>query len=586
MLKESIEVFKEMWSRDKDALLLDDYIPADGTYLIVGADGSCKEVIEVRLDKRTYSIDRSSGNFQKVCFYDYYSKLISINKPIDTEKQIHTNNYLSFSVKKDTIVSGKLTEAIIDEYYQILENPLKKYKKPNTADIYKKFEKEYGQPDIEKLERNKSWIKKHIYTLEQFHINMQNKDYVKIFFEDTDENYIIEAERYLIPNIYNSNDYNVEIEGKVYGLPNNNLGMNKKKPYLSIKTRKLPASYLLDKDEVMIQQKFFDYLLNFASSGKYNIFIDLDRRKIKALNSDEMPDISFSGLFLRVQKGTELEIHYQDQIPIYRSNLPKRFNYKNILEVETEKYLTKAGLHRSYSKKQEFQALLNEVLFSKCLINNYFTPIDKLSLNNGYLKDCLLMSRDAVFNWIYKDDDYNLSKILQIISNKLVKGSIVDGYYIKAQRQFNLQCSLLEYFGGENMGAVLNETKDKLKNALQSNTTLELSTDEEYYFAVGQLVKYFISLNKTKKKMQSLANPFFNMKTNKLLKDKLRQYYLKYNHEIYHKLKSFNNLYAMVLNYEPKALDINHNLIIAGYLNSSLLFENKKDENAEGIADE
>ena len=54
------------------------------------------------------------------------------------------------------------------------------------------------------------------------------KDYLKIFFEAPMEQYQRENDRYLVPNIYNSNDYNLEVEGEVYGLPNNNLGMNAK----------------------------------------------------------------------------------------------------------------------------------------------------------------------------------------------------------------------------------------------------------------------------------------------------------------------------------------------------------------------
>ena len=61
-----------------------------------------------------------------ICFYDYHSKLISMNKPIDSKKVIHSNNYLAFAVKKESIVTGKLTEVIIDNYYDTLKNPLEK----------------------------------------------------------------------------------------------------------------------------------------------------------------------------------------------------------------------------------------------------------------------------------------------------------------------------------------------------------------------------------------------------------------------------------------------------------------------------
>ena len=88
--------------------------------------------------------------------------------------------------------------------------------------------------------------------------------------------------RYLLPNIYNNNDYNVQIKDTVLGLPDNNLGMNAKKPYLAAKTKKIPVSYLLDGNDVMLQKMFFDYLMNLASAGKRDVYVDTVERKIYA----------------------------------------------------------------------------------------------------------------------------------------------------------------------------------------------------------------------------------------------------------------------------------------------------------------
>ncbi len=60
------------------------------------------------------------------------------------------------------------------------------------------------------------------------------KDYCKLFFvwENEDKTravYQQEGLRYLLPNLYNSNDFNRKQDGKILGLPNNNMGMNSKK---------------------------------------------------------------------------------------------------------------------------------------------------------------------------------------------------------------------------------------------------------------------------------------------------------------------------------------------------------------------
>ena len=73
--------------------------------------------------------------------------------------------------------------------------------------------------------------------------NDNKKDYLKIFFVEDDlekslELFRNEHKRYLIPNIFNSNDYNRKIGETIYGLSNNNMGLNSKKAFLENKIKK------------------------------------------------------------------------------------------------------------------------------------------------------------------------------------------------------------------------------------------------------------------------------------------------------------------------------------------------------------
>ena len=107
----------------------------------------------------------------------------------------------------------------------------------------------------------------------------------------------------MLPNIYNNNEYNVEVGDSIYGLPDNNQGMNAKKPYLAAKTRKIPVSYLLNGEEVMLQRLFFDYLMNLASAGKCDVYIDTVKRKIRAYTQSEEPQDVEEAYYLRIKKG-------------------------------------------------------------------------------------------------------------------------------------------------------------------------------------------------------------------------------------------------------------------------------------------
>lgn len=576
MINQALEIFKKVYEengKNKDALILDSYIPADGTYVIVFPkdDGfEVGEVVNIKLDKKTRDIDRTIERLSFICAADYYSKLIDMNKPIDSKKIIHSNNYLSFFVKKDNLSNGKLTDEIIYNYYNVLENPLIKYSKPKAKELYNLVEKKVGKVDKERLLRSKNWIKDNLFNLME---NNSGKDYLKIFFYYPIEEYEKEGERYFTPNIYNNNDSNIVLDNEVYGLPNDNMGLNAKKPYLENKTRKTTIPYLINQDEVMFQKKFFDYLMNQAVMGKVNIYMGKD---ILAKKSDETLDKDFKGIYLRIKKGKEIEIHDFDIIPGYRFNLIKKFQYKNVLGIDYDRLKGEYGTLKTLSSMQK---LINEVLFSKFLVPNYFTEPKDISINDDVLKSNLLMSRSALFNWFYKDISKNIWQILNKVSLALVKGSIENGYMTKAADQFNLRISLKEYFeGGEQMADIISGIKKELRKKISVKDTNFIESDKEYFFAVGQLVSFFISRSKGKKKPLSLANPFINAKRNEVIKNKLKALYKKYNYDIESYNFKFKNLYAMVMGYEISE-KVDEDMIIAGYLHSNLLYE--KDEESE-----
>lgn len=586
MLKECLEVFECELKRagEGDKLILDSYIPADGTYLIVDKNGNPGEPIEIKLDKKTRTVNRTSPYFKKICFYDYHSQLISMNKPMDAKKVIHSNNYLSFWVKKDSVVSGKLTNDIIDNYYEVLKDPVgQKYKNSKQASqIYELFEAEEGKADETSIERNKKWIKDHIFSLD--HVDMEKKDYLKIFFETEDSDFEREGRRYFLPNIYNSNDYNIVINDVVYGLPDNNLGMNAKKPFLSIKSRKYPASYLLDGNEVLSQKKFFDYLMNFVSAGRYHIYVDTERKKIIGCRSGEAPQVIESGCYLRIKKGkTEAEIWGYDNIAGYSQKLEKNFDFKNFVNAKHKLHKEYMDSYQRYDNRLQVGRLINEVFFSNWLAGNYTTDVGEINVTDGTIKQNILLSRDAIFAWVFKGNDVGFEKILNKVSLELIKNALLNDNRERALWQLNLRLSFEEYFtkGGErSMGEIITELQTNMKTKVFADTVIPLENDQEYYYAVGQLAAYLISLSKAKdkEKNHSLLNPFLNAKSDEIIKRRLSQIYKKYNYNIPNSYKRVKNLLAMVEGYVPDG-KIDQEKIILGYASDSLIYAKEENEN-------
>jgi len=576
MLKDCLEVFKDIYDKKGEKLITDSYVLREGSYVLVDQNGKIIETLEV--DKK--SSDKT-GRYYEFAQMDYLSKLVSIDKPIDQKKVIHSNNFLSFFIKKENITNGKLTEDIIDNYYEILKDPRKKYKDKEKKIMYELAEGMYGKIDNELLEKQKAWIKSNIYSLLELKKVRNGKNYLKIFLECDIDQYEKESEKYVIPNIYNNAQHNVEIENITYGLPNDNMGLNSKKPYLENKTRKNSKPYLISLDEVMVQKKFFDFLYNNVCDGKTNIYVG--DGKIKCLSNDENLEKKFSGYFLRINKGKELEVLDFDTI-VGLNNIITGLIVNTVIPINYTKF--KGSLSDNYGEIKEIsklKMLIDNIYFNKFLTNNYFSEPKDIKLNDFRVKENLIKSRGAFFNWFYKGDITIIKQIFDKTSMEIIKNTICNEYMIKAKEQFNLRCGILDYFiGGEKMADILTVVASSLREKINSKQTDKIENDNEYYFAVGQISSYLLSKSKSGKKMHSLINPLLNCKTEIKLKAQLQMLFRKYNYDIQKESKRFNNFSAMVLGYQAEG-KVDDNMLVAGYLYSSLIYESKKgEENNDG----
>ncbi|KGM94301.1 CRISPR-associated protein Csh1 [Clostridium novyi A str. 4552] len=588
MLKQAVDYLLSNYSEDKiDKFIAKNYIPDDGEYIILKEteDGFSElERVEIKKDSKTKEIDTTGFmNFDFMSIADYLSKLIDMNKPIDSKKVIHSNNYLTFFIKKDSVSSGKLNNEIIHNYYKVLRNPSSKYSKSKEKlKMYEEAEKELGKVNEKRLDKIEQWIVNNVYDLVPK--DSKEKTYLKIFFKYDLSEYEKESKKYLIPNIYNNTDWNSYIEDTLYGLPNNNMGLNSKKPYLENKTRKTTIPFLISLKEVLLQKKLFDFLMNMANKRKVNIYIN--KEKIIALNNNESLNEDFQGIYMRIKKGKELEILDFDVIEDYKVRLREPIKIQNVLKINYDKLdRNPQDMYKQINLVESLKSLVNEILFSKFLNTNYFTEPKDLSINNSNLKMNLLLSRDVLFNWFVKGREQGAREALNRVSLSLIKGAINNGYIVKASEQFNLRCALKEYFEGDgiSMADVLKGVKDSLRKKINieyDENTPSIENDQEYYFAVGQLTGYFISLNKSKNRPHSLANPVINARNDKRIKGELIKLYKKYNYTIPYIKGRFENLMAMVKSYEPTG-NVQDDLIIAGYLHSNLIYE-KTENSGEG----
>ena len=590
MLQEAMEVFQIMLQEKGERIITDAYIPKDGTYrLIVMKDDGwvIKDPVDIIFNKKTNTVDISNDmDYLLIQELDYKSKLLEMNKPIDPKKIIHSNNYLSLAVKKESVTSGKLSEEIIQQYYEILRNPNKKYEKnPQARALYHVAEERLGQPDIEAIDKIEKFIlanKEDIWK----GINLEKKNYVKLFFvyqeeEKTKEIYKIESERYLIPNIYNNNNFNMEFEKGIVGLPNDNMGMNSKKPYLENKTRKVKVPYLLDQESALLQSKFFDYLFGQVSKKRFHIYVDNIDKKICSYTNKDKPEDIVSGYYLRCRMGKAgAEICEADVITHYKTKLEPGLVLKNYIEIPEER-IEKSKIHYDEAIEDQWviMDLINGIFFEGKLKNNFFTDAKDMNIYDDCLKQSILKSRNILANWFWRGEQNQLVKILDDVSLALIKNSILNDETFAAQRKFNLRWSLLEYLDDQEVGVHMSEIRNQLREHINVAKDVEWDfiSDEEYSYAVGQAVSYLLHLSKANNKTESYVNPFFNAKNSKVIKQRLLRMYTKYNYQIIHINGGRNaQLLSHVMEYEPK--EIKHELIMAGFTAPSLMYEKKTDD--------
>ncbi|AND85780.1 hypothetical protein GTH52_14865 [Clostridium tyrobutyricum] len=583
MINEIYDIFSKIYTEAEngDNLLIDNYTLSPGDYVEFTLEDTADSIEILNVDKNT---DQSQDDYKKFAKMDYVSGLISMNKPLDPKKIIHSNSMYTFYVKKENLdkFKGKLSNEVIDGYYSILKNPKTKYKRPKSKELYLKFEEKYGKPNVELIDKIQNWIKKYIMQISE-KIDL-NKTYLKLFYDTDFDNYKKESERYIIPNIYNNTDYNIKIKNKVYGLPDFNMGLNSKKPYLENKTRKSRLPLLVDSEKISMEKKLFDYLMNYASEGKNYVYAA--RNNIDTVKMNDSKESNFKGYFFRLNKGKEVEIIDYDSITNYEYKLKRCIKLKPILKNGFGKDFKL--IKRNLGNIGELKTTVSEVFFNKYLIKNFFTDSQNIKLNNSKVKEALLKYRYGFYTWFYKGEEVLVKGFWNKMTLKLLCNSINQKNINRAINQFNLRHAVLDYFNNRNEGDKMANTIKNIRKSVDEKINIkkdidykvEINSEEEYYFCIGQLLQYFYSLNNSGNKNYSFINPILTASEDKVIKEKLRRLFVKYNYAIMPSIK-FRNMYYMILGYEPEN-EVDKDLIIAGFLCPNLIYKKSEKNNYEG----
>lgn len=574
MIDEALEVFRKIYDKEEEKLVVNKHIPKDGTYILVNIkSGKIIEKLNISYDKKAKKVD---GEFNQYYSYfkafDYYSNLVDMNKPMDPKKTIHSNQIYSFFIKKDSIRENKLTKSIIEGYKKNLLNPEEKYNSKEGKELYKNIAEKLPKIEKDVVEDIFLWIEDNVN--ENLLENDNKKDYLKIFFVEEDlekslELFRNEHKRYLIPNIFNSNDYNKKIGETIYGLSNNNMGLNAKKAFLENKTRRVSTPYLVNTDEILLQYAFYNYLLPEVKQGNYYIYFsenEITPRTYKEgcpngakylLNASYSKDVDIKN-FNVISKNSSEEIN---------------INFKEVLH---QKKKDTDEIEYGNLNREKMMNNINKILFYNSLLGNFLLNDGDLDIKDIEIKKLLIKYRNAFYKWFYLNDEAEVKKNIKNIYLDAVMVAIGNGYFFKASQQLDFGFCLEKYFYGKSelMEEIMN-VKEVFLNHTLSEEEWEFLNDEEYFFAVGQILAYINYMRNSKAKSLNFIKQLTFVKNIDVLKEKIKKIVISYSHIFETKNKKINRTISNISLYQPKEIRVD--ILLAGFT-ADIIFFKKREE--------
>ena len=599
MTYDLLNTFKKYFQDDN--VIIDTYKLADGYYYVFDEDNNFEKMQILKGQSDNYELEKY------IKIRDFYSKYLASNKALDTNyieevgnkkytmlKKVCSNNIYTLFFKnkcvlgicnKDAIKDAVPIEVFkkgIDKYYESLmklgnnkkEEMLIKERyteeeiKTNEERILKAFDKVYQ--DLEKEELPKEvWI--------------------KIFLKENIEEYKRVSNIYIKVKLFNTNDSNIKIGETTYGSNNYNFGLNNKKPYLELKSTPFKVGSFINDTDIELMNKMYIWLYNNAA-GKDLLKLPVDW-SFHGIPTEE-EEIKDKNTYIIKVAGNNGNARIDDFRYTSKYNTKIReFVCKNYLEKGQPIVFQTENIYglRWYTSNIWFAENEESTKnYIKDAYNDYEQRISKSMLSNW--KKELLKQYSPIFLELFEEENpENFINELDKLATEIIEKMYVENlnqkrrYIYNPKKAFNLWIAYKQYFNkkGEDEGMKLNNLRNECEEIIERKG--EITTDEQYYFLVGQVVYYLLNQSKAEKLTQDVTEPFLKANTIKKLKDEIEFLYQKYNYDIYLKYPKFNNILSQILLQEPETkIKENKKIILAGLLADNLFYSKQENLNNGG----
>ena len=596
MTYDLINSFKEYFKNNK--VVLDSYKMDDGYYYLIKNDGTLKKLIIKKNEPDDYEL------YKYLKIRDFYSKYLNSNKALDTGytetigkekysmlKKICSNNIYTLFFKNKFVLGLCNEQATKDAVpTDIFEKGINKYYESLQKLGTKKEEKiildeGYKPEEIEKQKNNMIIAFRSVY--KDFLNEDKPKDgiWIKIFLEADEDEYRRVGNIYFSLKLFNTNDNNVNVEEKVYGVNNYNYGLNSKKPYLELKTTPYKISSLISKEEISILNNIYIWL--YSNGLRENVLKLPLNWNFKGI-PQEKDEINNKNMYLIKVAGNNGVARVDDFEYITNFSTKIRpFKCKDYIRKEGSEFKTTNiyALEMYTNNTWIANNPKNERNYLRDSYYDYESRIAKSMISN-WKKDLLRTYSNVFLDLFQKQEKWNFVKKIDEIAIHIIENTLIEeleknkSYIYTPLNCMNLWIAFKTYFNeeGEDEEMKINHIQDDCLEIYMQNGKIE--TDEQYYYFAGQLAFYLLNKSKASKLTQDVTGPFIKATNLKKLKAELRFLYEKYNYDIYLNSPKFNNIFSQIWLQEPESsVKENKDVILAGMLANNIFYTKKDIEN-------
>jgi CRISPR-associated protein Csh1 len=434
-----------------------------------------------------------------------------------------------------------------------------------------------------------------------------------LYKKPTVKDYQEPYQNYLAAKVFNKYEYNkVKLSIKeIYGISDSVSYFNDKKPFLKHTSAPILYNYRVTGKEATRIWQFFNLQKNKQLPNPMPVFVhqpELTQKLIK-LHNNEKGKLGYVELIKKLlSKHSENLSNYYLIFFDVRAKKSKvadidfvsNFRYE-MNDVKINEVFSLNGHLEAKTKVKnvfDFECKIFNLVFNNQLIpkenwRRYFDELDahRMSVNTY---DQLMRYRKPIYDYVFKSTRQAITS--KMFNDIMLKGVLDDirlddnrknDYSIKAK--LNIWFSLYEYFDYTQFNKLLNAQSmvnktEKLMSRISTIATNEnehLENDDEFAFAVGQIIYFLLSKNDIGNRTHALLEPFLQKTDAILLKREIARCFNMYKHAIkfYAQKREFDKIMSEVMGVEPDEKNMKNLLpsTLAGYFSQSIF--SKKAEN-------